>query len=169
MGYYKWSDKETDLARACHAKGLSALETSRLLVREYPRTYGEFVTRNSVIGKWTRMGLKRNSVPAAIRNKNQWSGNRAAMGFNLIEHPKKHPPKLGRGLYKPVELDDYDLMALRFAIDDLQRDHCRWPYGDDRKSYTFCGHATMPGKSYCEHHYARTIQKKVKRSVQGVE
>jgi GcrA cell cycle regulator len=41
--------------------------------------------------------------------------------------------------------------ADRKLLADLEPHHCRFPFGDSAP-YTFCGHGTVPGLSYCEAH-----------------
>lgn len=44
------------------------------------------------------------------------------------------------------------------SLTDIKSGQCRWPVGDTRTpEFRFCGRETVPGKSYCADHFARSI------------
>ncbi|MBL28916.1 MAG: global cell cycle regulator GcrA-like protein [Rhodospirillaceae bacterium] len=50
------------------------------------------------------------------------------------------------------------------AMGDLKANSCRWTIGDPGKpDFGFCGAPALPGRSYCETHYARVYVQKQSR------
>jgi GcrA cell cycle regulator len=66
-------------------------------------------------------------------------------------HRLKTPPEFKRDRFSartaPVE-------PLHIPFMDLAPHHCREPYGDEPRDFTYCGHPVAPGRSYCPHHAA---------------
>lgn len=53
--------------------------------------------------------------------------------------------------------EQYDALARKVALVDLEYRDCRWPVGDPRDpDFGFCGHIKEPGKPYCAHHQKRS-------------
>jgi GcrA cell cycle regulator len=47
----------------------------------------------------------------------------------------------------------------------INRDGCRWPEGDPRKTdFRMCGAPRAAGRPYCEHHYERACERTAGRS-----
>jgi GcrA cell cycle regulator len=109
------------------------------------------VTRNAIIGKVFRLGLRGTRKPNTHpdpeqRNKQRWADKPASK-------PQWKP--------KPTEppaimTDDIDMQEfqdfLGVELFDLTPKQCRYPHGD-AAPYTFCGQPIREGSSYCEHHH----------------
>ena len=137
-----WTEERVTELRGYLAQGLSASIIARRL--------GHGITRNAVIGKLHRMGLR----PAADRPGGvRWAAGRKRKSASTVK------PK--RSKFKP---DQAMLAALRAAPDtepaasvdlqDLKPHHCRFPYGA-RAPFRFCGCTAVAGISYCEKHAAK--------------
>ena len=47
---------------------------------------------------------------------------------------------------------EYDGPHGRYTFNELPRDGCKWPFGEDPAHMTFCGHTRQPGEPYCTAH-----------------
>lgn len=94
-------------------------------------------TRNAVIAKVHRLGLQsrtvRRHLPRLKKNPNM-----------ARKHCTKAKPKPVR---QPVETAP---KPLHLALEDTTPKTCKYPYGNG--PYTFCGHETEQGGSWCEYH-----------------
>jgi len=119
-----WTEDRIDALRKLWDDGLSASQIAKEL--------GEGVTRNAVIGKAHRLGLK--SRPSPVKTDKE---------------KKKAAPK------KVVKKTDKKLVSLLDLTDRM----CKWPLGhpgDD--DFHFCGKASEPGMPYCAGHCAEAYQ-----------
>lgn len=101
------------------------------------------VTRNAVIGKVHRLGLNRCKAKRKLAAQEPNRRNNRA-----IKKIWRGPPKIKREPYvvaEPVDIVPRHLTVLKLGPND-----CRYPYGD--WPITFCGHPSVPGKSYCAAH-----------------
>lgn len=83
--------------------------------------------------------------------KAQVGGYLSAMGlgaFKIVSDPRSRCTEIREG--RLPKLAVADVTPLGIGIEDLTRNTCRWPEGD--AAYTFCGHATEPGRQYCGPH-----------------
>lgn len=115
--------------------GYTLDETAEILAGEYQRP----VTRNMVIGKWDRMGLRRS--------------NRGSLAKNIQRRATT------RKLHLIVpDIDDLKIpFEQRKTIETIGMKDCRWPVGDpDKSDFFFCG-ATIAqhSPSYCAAHHQR--------------
>ncbi len=47
----------------------------------------------------------------------------------------------------------------RVPLLDLEHHDCRWPTRRENDQHLFCGRKVMRGKVYCEHHYAKSVDR----------
>jgi GcrA cell cycle regulator len=103
-------------------EGLSTAEIGRALN----------VSKNAVVGKSHRLGLKPRPSPIAGKKADE-------------EAPKKKIAKVVKQ-QAPERIGD---------VIDLGPNMCRWPFGDPGDAdFHFCGKATVAGKPYCAEHCA---------------
>lgn len=108
-----WNDERIELLKSLWAEGLTTGEIGKRLG----------VSKNAVVGKAHRLGLK--GRPSPIKR----SGKAAK-----AEAPPKQPD--------PVP-----------SLVDLAAHTCRWPIGDPREAgFHFCGKPALTGKPYCGEH-----------------
>lgn len=125
-----WTDDRIDVLRKLWDKGLSASQIAGEL--------GEGVTRNAVIGKAHRLGLK--SRPSPVKAEAAKPREKAA--------PKK------------VVEESSDKIGLL----DLTESTCKWPIGHpDIEGFHFCGKESNPGLPYCNDHCLMAYQAQAPR------
>lgn len=108
------------------------------------------ITRNAVIGKISRAGLKRSDqaldATYALANVRQPAKPKA------VKTAPKQPrsPSQSRPL---TEAPQEQPSATPIALVDLRSHHCRWPIGDPgREGFHFCGARKADGGVYCAKH-----------------
>lgn len=129
---FLWTAERVEMLKAHHAGGLSASQSAAILG----------VTRNSVIGKWARLGLPKRRKEAPPKPPKVRPGRI----FSTICHqPIGAVSKLARTA-QPEKQFDSKLSAddiprqQRRSFDRLEERHCRWPYGDPGKpDFFYCG------------------------------
>lgn len=110
-----WTDERIELLKSLWGEGLTTGEIGKRLG----------VSKNAVVGKAHRLGLK--GRPSPIKR------TRKAAKPEKAEKPAAPTP----------------------AIMELQGPTCRWPIGDPREpDFHFCGAPALPGKPYCREHAA---------------
>ncbi|EKV31288.1 hypothetical protein C882_3661 [Caenispirillum salinarum AK4] len=110
-----WTDERIELLKTLWGEGLTTGEIGKRLG----------VSKNAVVGKAHRLGLK--GRPSPIKR------TRKAAKPEKPEKPAEPTP----------------------AIMELQGPTCRWPFGDPREpGFHFCGAQAIPGKPYCSEHAA---------------
>lgn len=161
-----WTKETTEMVIDLFEKGLSA----SVAATRINGAFGTKFTRNSVIGKWFRMGLFRagqrpKSGPKPKQKTNlfppvPYDGmpSRLAQRVNTLR--KLHlemqavvAPPLPAPMPEAVE-------PLRVPLFELESHMCRWPIGDPRmEDFAFCGLPQVEGRSYCSQHCGRAYQK----------
>lgn len=147
----KWtSDRIAELTQLIEVENKSAGQAAAFF-----NANGFPFTRNSVIGKMNRLGLK-----------SHYTARRP-----FVPKPPKVPrvprikmPKLATD--NRTELEKYPDAPepLRTSILDLTSVQCRWPL-EDKDTHglaLFCGHFAAEGR-YCPHHNARSISQVPRR------
>lgn len=133
-----WTDERVDVLKKLWIAGLSGAQVAKEI--------GDGCSRNAVIGRAHRMNLAgrpkpepRPKVPRKPRLVRA-NGNSNQMRVTFI--PDAAMPTLRA----------VDIVPLHISLLDLQRDHCRAPYGD--LEITFCGHPKLEGSpAYCQSHH----------------
>lgn len=168
----KWANSWTDEVRKCYNYGWSCSRTAthmnKVFGHELP--YLKTFTRNGIIGKWHRMGLRRGKS-AREGNKDHHRDPRTnGFGFNL--HPRElkgtgTKKKPGRGLFKDIEVKLGEVATKGFEdLDEFGSIKCcRWPF-ETPTGRRFCGRdIDTKGRPYCDEHLTRAYQK----DLRGVE
>lgn len=94
------------------------------------------LSRNAVISKVHRLGLKRNGGPVRTKASYRRQARTSGRGASERSIPGAPPPKM-------------------LSLMQLEADSCRYAYGDPRKAgFGFCGHPVRPGSSFCPPHHA---------------
>jgi len=147
----KWTDEKVENLRVLLLQDLSASQLAERL---------GFGTRNAIIGKLKRLGLR-------LPNKQNQSG-RSAKAKTKDEHLTRRR-RLRIVLKEPVieEVDfvdcsaqEYDMAipaAQRKTLLELNNHTCRWPVGNPGQAgFFFCGAITH--QTYCKHHTKRALR-----------
>lgn len=125
-----WTEDRIEILRKLWDEGLSASQIAKQL--------GENVTRNAVIGKAHRLGLK--SRPSPVKK----------------DARKKAPAKPAA---KKVTVKETKPTSGKVSLLELTDRMCKWPIGhpgDD--DFHFCGKPAEPGMPYCAAHCAEAYQ-----------
>ena len=120
-----WNDEKIGKLRKLWSEGLTTGEIGKRLG----------VSKNAVVGKAHRLGLK--GRPSPIKRPNAAAIAAAGGVAAAPAPPKKQPAKI-------------------FPLTDLTHNTCRWPIGDPKhEDFHFCGKYIYPGKPYCLDHCAQ--------------
>ena len=174
-----WSDEAIALLRKLWPQGLSAAQIARSINVEL--RIG--LSRNSVIGKATRLGLPTRSPARPIRGSATQGQRKFAFGSSTSAKPSAPRPSTGEIATRikrppgptapgsaplPTDsvLDRMDQisdvpMEDRVALVDLDAASCRWPIGDPSRPFPefgFCPAKHAPGLPYCERHARLAFQ-----------
>jgi len=117
-----WTDDLIEELKRLWNDGLSTAEIGRALN----------VSKNAVVGKSHRLGLKPRPSPIAGKRDED------------VAPKKKSTPVVKQQV--PERIGD---------VIDLGPNMCRWPFGDPGDAtFHFCGKQTVPSKPYCAEHCA---------------
>ena len=165
-----WTDEIIEKLTEHFKDGLTASASATRLTAEF----GIDFTRNMVIGKRIRWGMRTDPVTSRLNSKR--AAKKAGGMFNKPRAkpaPTKPPtnftatsPKTGlfvSGVSLPKEPlpkeespSDY---AKLYSLDELTKSMCRWPIGDPKApDFGFCGKDKVTGLPYCEHHARRAYR-----------
>ena len=117
-------------------------------------------SRNAVIGKASRIGIKLNGggcVTGAGKARSsavrvRWTASsRAQPGAGALARSAQVSPLEGRPVWMLGEAEVGEMRRLRF--EDIRESACRWPLGDPRSGdFAYCGLTPVEGQSYCAGH-----------------
>lgn len=126
-----WTDDKIKKLKKLWEKGLSTSEIGKKLD----------VSKNAVVGKAHRIGLKSRPSPIKTTAKDkQKKGLKASKETNTKKSNDKKSKINADNLVK---------------IEDLKPGMCRWPFGDPQLTdFHFCGEPTFKNKPYCLAHCA---------------
>ena len=124
--------------------------------REISEKMGAGFTRNSIIGKASRLGLS-----AKIKTR------KATSNQNLENNLDENNIKTKRGLrskFKSLIIEkDFEPENPK-QLEELDENSCKWPIGHpDEKSFYFCGRSSLKDFSYCKLHLLYAYQPKGKK------
>jgi GcrA cell cycle regulator len=144
-------------------------------------------SRNAVIGKASRIGIKLNGGGrAAVSGKTRAGAYRAQWAVVAHVRPGAGKPSSAAGLSPDPgvkhleqreaawafgEAEVGDMRRVRF--DEIRESACRWPLGDPRSGeFAYCGLKPVDGHSYCAGHcrmaYRPPQARQTARERQGV-
>lgn len=146
VGPSSWSPERVDRMVALHADGFSASQIAAEL--------GGGLTRNAVIGRLSRMGVRRIGAPRASEARQKPSAPRAQPLPKLPPRKDATPANVDVSP-APQERPERPVHASPargegVALVDLRPGHCRFIPGQVAGARTmFCGAGVVPGKSWC--------------------
>ena len=117
---------------------------------------GSGFTRNSIIGKASRLGLSAKiKTRAATSNKNFEN----SIQENNIKNRRSRKNK-----FKSLIIEkDFEPENPK-QLEELDENSCKWPIGHpDEKSFYFCGRSSLKDFSYCKLHLLYAYQPKGKK------
>ena len=126
---------------------LAELWQSGLSASQVARQLGGGLSRNAVIGKIHRMGLKARIAPSRPRAVAGASSERARRPSSAIPRSIKRTDRVFTPRLPTAELDPTaNILTLTHAA-------CRWPIGDPRETdFGYCGRSQSGAGPYCQHH-----------------
>lgn len=131
-----WTDDRIEILRKLWDQGLTASQIAKEL--------GEGVTRNAVIGKAHRLGLK--SRPSPVKSDKKKAA--VAKTSKAPAAPTKVAPK------KAVSKK-----SKRLGLLELTERTCKWPIGHPGEvDFHFCGKDSINGHPYCAAHCEEAYQ-----------
>lgn len=169
-----WTDEIIEKLTEHFKDGLTASQSASRLAAEF----GIEFTRNMVIGKRIRWGMRTDPVTARVNNKRAAKKAARRYGRQRAVTPKDDAPKRpptnftatspktglfvsGVSLPKeplPKEESPSDYARL-YSLDELTKTMCRWPVGDPKApDFGFCGKDKVTGLPYCEGHARRAYR-----------
>jgi hypothetical protein len=139
--------------RELHALGGEASLSMGEIADRLNREFRIGITRNSVIGRCGRIGLKRGGITVKLRAAKK-AGERKI---------RIRPIRVDAPIVPEMPVAD---PAAGLTILQLKNDTCRWPLGEmqDRPPYLFCGQVVFVGP-YCTAHHERAVGKPIVRVV----
>lgn len=113
------------------------------------------VSRNSVVGYLHRQKLtveQKSEVHPATRSNGVHRPRRMASTSVNVQriNAAKAAPRIKP---EPFVMACAEVEPLNISLMDLKDGKCRYPFGDDAATMTFCGHPTAGGSSYCAPHH----------------
>jgi len=110
---------------------------------------GGGLSRNAVIGKIHRMGLKARAIPSrprAVAGPSSERARRPVRAANVARSVKRTERVFTEHLPAPE-------LTPTACIHTLGTSACRWPIGDPRESdFGYCGRTDTSQGPYCQHH-----------------
>jgi GcrA cell cycle regulator len=123
-------------------------------------------SRNAVIGKASRIGIKLSGGGASVRGKGMPRAPRPKWAPAHTTRPQAEAQRSGAaGAHEPKVSPGHDrVTGMSFAVaeigemrrlrlEDIRDSACRWPLGDPRSGdFAYCGLTPVGGQSYCAGH-----------------
>lgn len=107
------------------------------------------VTRNAVVGKVHRLGLK---MPAGVRAVKKAARSRAKAVRNSPAR-SVDVVQLRRAQLRTIAAPTASIECLNVAFADIRPHKCRWITNDDVRAPLYCGHDTVANTDWCATHY----------------
>jgi GcrA cell cycle regulator len=139
-----WTDERVEQLKKLWEEGLSASQISGEM--------NGIVTRNAVIGKVHRLGLKSRIKPVA-----SLAAQKIAKPLDKSTFPLQAKTPSQELVSELSEITNYPDNVIPFeqrvALLELRETTCRWPVGDpQRQDFYFCGGRASSGTPYCAVH-----------------
>lgn len=155
---FKWDEENIAALKKYWQEGKPAGEIARLL----PGT-----TRSGILGKIQRlrikyptMGLQNREIPKELQENKLKGPQKKFNPFQNADLEKRGQENSHRRTQRQILLDKagpFTETENKLHMQDLEKHHCRYPYGD-KLPYTFCGQPKCEhSKAYCAYHRAITI------------
>lgn len=143
---------------------LIALWTEGLSTSEIGRRLG--VTKNSVVGKVHRLGLKKRASPIRSRG---LTTNRPAAQPKAAPSTSARSGVEARTTAQPEAIQAAPPVKKRTGpvvqLDSLKPGMCSWPVGEPgTEQFHFCAESVVPEKPYCLEHCERAYVKSVRKT-----
>ena len=124
--------------------------------RELAEKMGPGFTRNSIIGKASRLGLSakiKTRSTSVNQNLNKFENNK------IIKNKKSR-----RSRFQSLIIEkDFEPENPK-NLEELDENSCKWPVGHpDEKNFYFCGRSSLKDFSYCKLHLLYAYQPKGKK------
>ena len=150
-----WTDARIEMLRTGWEQGLTASQIAEQL--------GEGISRNAVIGKAHRLGLKARPSPVKGGEATIAAVAVAAVAKPVTAAPPPAVPRPAVVVRKPTR----PLVAAKPAktsLLDLSEKICKWPIGHPGESdFHFCGKPSNTGFPYCNDHCLLAYQAQMPR------
>lgn len=136
-----WNTRDVEALKRGIAEGLSYRQVQRQLLPHR--------TRNSIIGKCFRLGIREAMTPEVHRQRTSQHNNAG-----------KFAARMKRGLISPPETSQVLCLTMKGrpmkTIMNLGGADCKWPIGDPKSpAFGYCGEPQVQGEVYCcTHHKA---------------
>jgi len=143
---FVWSDERVQQLRKLYDAGLSCSEIAAEL--------GGNVSRNAVIGKLHRIGLKRGPMPGRKRG-STFTAPRERVAKPrpvVVIAPRFKPAPPAKPWVDAPAVVPGQVLATRIPLLETHKHHCRWPAADDGSARMVCGAQSLPDLPYCAHH-----------------
>lgn len=158
-----WTEEAIDELKRLHSGGLfSSEEIAMRLTAELRHT----MTRNAVIGKVHRLGLKNgrtrgNYETRPRKPRGERSDTFRPKKLRLGDRGWQAGPKFIELVEPEPILDEAIPLSQRKTLMQLDPGDCRFPCGDPvDPGFFFCGGPSVEGGSYCPEHTRRAYQTK---------
>lgn len=154
-----WTDERIELLRGLWEKGLSASQIAEQL--------GDGISRNAVIGKAHRLGLK--SRPSPVKTSGEPAEETAVtsiagMTIAQADDPAEDPTPAAPPAPRPAATPPAAPKSEKTTLLDLSDKICKWPIGHPGEpDFHFCGKPSQPGFPYCSEHCAVAYQAQMPR------
>ena len=128
--------------------------------REIAEKMGSGFTRNSIIGKASRLGLSAKiKTRSASTNKNNIQSN---------EQENKFKKRSRRNKFRSLIIENDFEPENPKQLEELDESVCKWPIGHpNESSFYFCGRKSLKDFSYCKLHLLYAFQPKGKKEDSG--
>jgi GcrA cell cycle regulator len=150
-----WTPELSEALKACVLAGLSFAQSAAKLNSDFGTTF----TRNAAIGRANRLGMQyprqARATPKPPRYKKRNPSLRLVDGNGNSNHKRI----IETSYSDQPELRCVEIIPLHLSLMDLERNGCRYPYGDG--PFTFCGHPKQDSTSYCPAHFNLTRGRQV--------
>jgi hypothetical protein len=138
-----WTDANLEMLFACHKANMTASEAAK----ELKLRTGLYFSRNSVIGKLARCGLRLGRTTEKYQRAQPKTQNRPPR-INIKKKVAQH--------FRKIQLEEPEGNEVFF--EELKAHHCRWPKFGAGIDIRYCGAERSWPLPYCDHHCSRAYR-----------